>query len=90
MTRHFWNIFTDKKSTEVLHEIEVLTRNFGFIVDYKKFAEDYYILQIDIENIKTEDFFAKLSSVFSLEKFNKITLNISGDDEIFLNIKVTL
>jgi hypothetical protein len=47
-------------------------------------------LQIDIENIKTEDFFAKLSSVFSLEKFNKITLNISGDDEIFLNIKVTL
>jgi hypothetical protein len=88
MTRHFWNIFTRRKSTEVLHEIEVLTRNFGFIVDYKKFAEDYYILQIDIENIKTEDFYKKISEKFSIEKYNEIKLNRAEEDEVFLNVKI--
>ena len=59
----------------------------GFLYFFsKKFGSRTLI----IENIKTEDFYKKLSSVFSVERFNKITLNLSGDDEIFLNIKVTL
>lgn len=88
MTRHFWNIFTSKRSTEALHEIEVLTRSFGFIVDYKKFAEDYHILQIDIEKEKVNGFYDKISSVFSVEKYNEITLNRAGDDEVFVNVKL--
>ncbi|MBQ3657513.1 MAG: hypothetical protein II956_11800 [Bacteroidales bacterium] len=88
MTRHFWNIFTSKRSTEALHEIEVLTRSFGFIVDYKKFAEDYHILQIDIENTKTDALFQKISETFSIEKYNEIKLNRAGEDEVFLNVKI--
>ncbi len=88
MTRHFWNIYTNKKTTEALHEIEVLTRRFGYIVDYKKFADDYFILEIEVEKTKTEDFFRELSSVFSVEKYNDISLRIDGDDAVFLNIKV--
>lgn len=88
MTRHFWNIFTGKRSTEALHEIEVLTRSFGFIVDYKKFAEDYHILQIDIEKEKIDGFYAKLTEVFSVEKFNEVTLNRVGDDVVFVNVKI--
>jgi len=88
MTRHFWNIFTRKKSTEVLHEIEVISRDFGFIVDYKKFAEDYHILQIDIEKEKVSGFYGKISSTFSVEKYNEIKLNRAGEDEVFLNVKI--
>ena len=88
MTRHFWNIFTSKKSTEALHEIEVLTRGVGYIVDYKKFAADYHILQIDIENTKTDTLFQKISETFSSEKYNEIKLNRAGEDEVFLNVKI--
>ena len=63
MTRHFWNIFTNKKSTEALHDIEVVVRDFGYIVDYKKFAEDYRILQIEVESPKVETFFKILSEL---------------------------
>ncbi len=90
MTRHFWNIYSRQKNTEVLHKIEVLTRNFGFIVDYKKFAEDYYILKIEIETLKTEDYYNSLSSVFSIEKFSKLSLNRVEDDEVFLNVKILI
>ena len=87
MTRHFWNIFTSKKSTEVLHDIEVVVRDFGYIVDYKKFAEDYRILQIEVESPKVETFFKILSDSFSVENFNSIHLNRAGDDEVFINVK---
>jgi hypothetical protein len=88
MTRHFWNIYTHKKSTEALHEIEVLTRNFGYIVDYKKFAEDYHILQIDIEKDKVDNFFEKISLSFNIKKYSEISLNRVGEDEVFLNVKL--
>ena len=88
MTRHFWNIYTHKKSTEALYEIEVLTRNFGYIVDYKKFAEDYHILQIDIEKDKVENFFEKISLSFNIKKYSEISLNRVGEDEVFLNVKL--
>ncbi|MCR5454478.1 MAG: hypothetical protein K6F33_05775, partial [Bacteroidales bacterium] len=67
MTRHFWNIFTNKKSTEALHEIEVVVRDFGYIVDYKIFADDYRILQIEVESQKVESFFQTLSNSFRVE-----------------------
>ncbi|MCR4558667.1 MAG: hypothetical protein K5685_01140 [Bacteroidales bacterium] len=88
MTRHFWNIYTHKKSTEALYEIEVLTRNFGYIVDYKKFAEDYHILQIDIEKDKVDNFFEKISLSFNIKKYSEISLNRVGEDEVFLNVKL--
>ncbi|MBQ3689407.1 MAG: hypothetical protein II937_06010 [Bacteroidales bacterium] len=88
MTRHFWNIYTHKKSTEALHEIEVLTRSFGYIVDYKKFAEDYHILQIDIEKDKVDNFFKKISLSFNVKKYSEISLNRVGEDEVFLNVKL--
>ena len=88
MTRHFWNIYTHKKSTEALHKIEVLTRNFGYIVDYKKFAEDYHILQIDIEKDKVDNFFEKISLSFNIKKYSEISLNRVGEDEVFLNVKL--
>jgi hypothetical protein len=87
MTRHFWNIYTNKKSTEALHDIEVVVRDFGYIVDYKKFAEDYRILQIEIESVKVAKFYEQLSSGFSVENFNSIHLNRAGDDEVFINVK---
>ena len=87
MTRHFWNIFTSKKSTEALHDIEVVVRDFGYIVDYKKFSEDYRILQIEVESPKVETFFKTLSDCFSVENFNSIHLNRAGDDEVFINVK---
>ena len=88
MTRHFWNIFTRKRSTEALHKIEVIVRSFGFIVDYKKFAEDYHILQIDIEKEKVDGFYEKLSEVFNVDKCNAVTLNREKEDEVFVNVKI--
>ncbi len=89
MKRHFWNIYSKKNSVEVLHDIELLTRSYGFIVDYKKFASDYFILEIEIENVKIGDYFSKLTTNFSIEKYNEISLNKMGDDIVFLNIKIS-
>lgn len=88
MTRHFWNIFTRKRSTEALHEIEVIVRSCGFIVDYIKFAEDYHILQIDIEKEKVDGFYEKLSEAFNVDKCNTVTLNREKEDEVFVNVKI--
>ncbi|MBR2105498.1 MAG: hypothetical protein IKQ30_00790 [Bacteroidales bacterium] len=88
MTRHFWNIFTNKKSTEALHDIEVVVRDFGYIVDYKKFAEDYRILQIEVESVKVAGFYDRLSAAFNVEKYNEISLNRVGDDEVFVNVRI--
>ena len=88
MTRHFWNIFTNKKSTEALHDIEVVVRDFGYIVDYKKFAEDYRILQIEVESVKVAGFYDRLSAAFTVEKYNEISLNRVGDDEVFINVRI--
>lgn len=88
MTRHFWNIFTSKKSTEALHDIEVVVRDFGYIVDYKKFAEDYRILQIEVESVKVAGFYDRLSAAFNVEKYNEISLNRVGDDEVFINVRI--
>lgn len=88
MTRYFWNIFTRKNGTEALHDIEVIVRDFGYIVDYKKFAEDYRILQIEVESGKIGGFFSRLSAVFNVERYNEITLRPSSDDEVFLNIRI--
>jgi uncharacterized protein YqgQ len=87
MTRHFWNIFTSKKSTEALHDIEVVVRDFGYIVDYKKFAEDYRILQIEVESVKVAGFYDRLSAAFNVEKYNEVALRRAGDDEVFINVK---
>ncbi len=87
MTRLFWNIYTSKKSTEALHEIEVVVRDFGYIVDYKIFADDYRILQIEVESQKVESFFQTLSNSFRVENYNEISLNRAGDDEVFINLK---
>ena len=88
MIRHFWNIFTNKKSTEALHDIEVVVRDFGYIVDYKKFAEDYRILQIEVESVKVAGFYDRLSAAFNVEKYNEISLNRAGDDEVFVNVRI--
>ena len=88
MTRHFWNIYTNKKSTEALHDIEVVVRDFGYIVDYKKFAEDYRILQIEVESVKVAGFYDRLSAAFNVEKYNEISLNRAGDDEVFINVRI--
>ena len=88
MIRHFWNIFTNKKSTEALHDIEVVVRDFGYIVDYKKFAEDYRILQIEVESVKVAGFYDRLSAAFNVEKYNEISLNRVGDDEVFVNVRI--
>ena len=88
MIRHFWNIFTSKKSTEALHDIEVVVRDFGYIVDYKKFAEDYRILQIEVESVKVAGFYDRLSAAFNVEKYNEISLNRAGDDEVFVNVRI--
>ena len=87
MTRHFWNIYTNKKTTEVLHKIDEIVQCFGYIVDYKIFADDYRILQIEIESQKVEPFFQSLSDSFSVEKYNSIHLNKAEDDEVYVNVK---
>jgi uncharacterized protein YqgQ len=88
MTRHFWNIYTSKKSTEALHDIEVVVRDFGYIVDYKKFAEDYRILQIEVESEKVAGFYDRLSAAFNVEKYNEVALRRAGDDEVFINVRI--
>ena len=88
MTRHFWNIYTNKKSTEALHDIEVVVRDFGYIVDYKKFAEDYRILQIEVESVKVAGFYDRLSAAFNVEKYNEVALRRVGDDEVFINVRI--
>ena len=87
MTRHFWNIYTNKKTTEVLHKIDEIVQCYGYIVDYKIFADDYRILQIEVEGQKVEPFFQALSESFSVEKYNSIHLNKADDDEVFVNVK---
>ena len=87
MTRHFWNIYTNNNTTEALHKIDEIVQRFGYIIDYKKFAVDYRILHLEVENAKVENFFQKLSDSFNVEKYNSIQLNKLGDDEVFLNIK---
>jgi hypothetical protein len=87
MTRHFWNIYTNKKTTEALHKIDEIVQCYGYIVDYKIFADDYRILQIEVESQKVEPFFQSLSENFSVEKYNSIHLNKAEDDEVFVNVK---
>jgi hypothetical protein len=37
---------------------------------------------------KVSVFYGKISSTFSVEKYNEIKLNRAGEDEVFLNVKI--
>ena len=70
-----------------MHKIDEIVQCYGYIVDYKIFADDYRILQIEVESQKVELFFQSLLDSFSVEKYNSIHLNKAEDDEVFVNVK---